>query len=591
MNQPGKWWLGLVPLIVLWIFANVSKTPIVEADLRVRALIAAQRGSGNLLDKPSVAVAGRDVTLAGSAFTPQAQASGVAAAESAFGVRLVDSKIQQIPEKKPYELSVARVNGQIVVRGSAPLPAVKTKLIDTVRAAYRGAKVVDEITYASGAPAGLESLVAFGVGVVSKLRDGSFSLSDSALSLSGVAATSEIYLNSLTDLRQLPRGGTLAKVEILPPEIKPYICNATSYGRSLALTGLAPKLEIRELILARAASLFGGAGNRRMELARGAPAGDYAALVIFALSELARLSEGKVEIVDGVLSLSGIGKVNVTAATIEAELKAGLPSGFKLGKIDITDGAIAPYGFTASKQDGTLVLSGHIPDDKIRGEINDIVAKKYFDTKIDDRLAIGRGAPDGFGAAVSAIVTGMARLAAGTASLSDRRVSLRGEAFYQKAIEPILAAMRSGLPAGFQQDTTNVAVKDAGPPLDNAACQPALQGILSRGRILFETGSTNIDSDSAAILDTLVSVTNRCANAAVEIGGHTDSVGSDEANMNLSKRRADAVHAYLVEAGVDAARLSTEGYGESKPVASNDSEDGRAQNRRIEFLVKQEPRP
>ncbi len=591
MNQPGKWWLGLVPLIVLWIFANVFKTETIESDLRVRTTVASQRGSGNLIDKATVTAAGRDITISGSAFTPQAQTSAVTAAESVSGVRLVDSRIQQIPEQKPYGLSVARVGGQMVVRGNAPLPSVRAKLIEIVKAAYPGVPVADEIVYASGAPAGLEAFLEFGVGVVSKLGEGAFSLSDTALSLSGVAANSEIYLNSLTDLRQLPRGGTLAKVEILPPEVKPYVLNATSDGRSLSLTGLAPSTEARDTILARAASIFGGAGNRRMEIARGAPAGDYLALVVFTLTELARLNEGAASITDGVLSLKGVGKVNITAATIGAELKAGLPSGFSLGQIEITDGAIAPFGFNAEKKDGTLVLSGHIPDDKVRADIKEIVAKKYFDTKVEDRLAVGRGAPEGFGAAVSAIVTGMSRLASGTANLSDRRVAIKGEAFYQKAIEPILAAIRSGLPGGFQQDTANVVVKDPGPPLEPAACQPAFEGILNKGRILFETGSTKIDTDSAAILDTLVSVANRCQNAAVEIGGHTDSVGSDEANMSLSKRRADSVQAYLVEAGVEPTRLSSEGYGEARPVASNDTEEGRAQNRRIEFVVKQEPRP
>ena len=71
----------------------------------------------------------------------------------------------------------------------------------------------------------------------------------------------------------------------------------------------------------------------------------------------------------------------------------------------------------------------------------------------------------------------------------------------------------------------------------------------------------------------------------VSVEGHTDAMGSDAYNQALSERRAQAVKRYLVSAGVDASRLETMGYGESQPVASNDTEDGRAMNRRVELNV------
>jgi outer membrane protein OmpA-like peptidoglycan-associated protein len=71
----------------------------------------------------------------------------------------------------------------------------------------------------------------------------------------------------------------------------------------------------------------------------------------------------------------------------------------------------------------------------------------------------------------------------------------------------------------------------------------------------------------------------------VEVGGHTDSVGSEAYNQGLSERRADAVRDYLMSKGVKASRLTARGYGESRPVASNDTEEGRAENRRVELVV------
>jgi len=75
----------------------------------------------------------------------------------------------------------------------------------------------------------------------------------------------------------------------------------------------------------------------------------------------------------------------------------------------------------------------------------------------------------------------------------------------------------------------------------------------------------------------------------VEIQGHTDSIGSAAYNLNLSQRRADSVRSYLVDKGVSAAALTAKGYGKTQPIASNDTAEGRAQNRRVAFAVTNAP--
>lgn len=71
----------------------------------------------------------------------------------------------------------------------------------------------------------------------------------------------------------------------------------------------------------------------------------------------------------------------------------------------------------------------------------------------------------------------------------------------------------------------------------------------------------------------------------VEVGGHTDNVGSDEANLKLSHDRAKSVRDYMVKAGIASERLQAKGYGETQPVADNETEDGRKANRRTEFVI------
>jgi OOP family OmpA-OmpF porin len=106
--------------------------------------------------------------------------------------------------------------------------------------------------------------------------------------------------------------------------------------------------------------------------------------------------------------------------------------------------------------------------------------------------------------------------------------------------------------------------------------------IVLRG-VNFAFDSAEIDTSSAVVLDVVAETLNGCPNVAVRVEGHTDSIGTDAYNQGLSQRRAESVRNYLIGRGVSASRLSAVGYGESQPVASNDTDEGRALNRRVEL--------
>jgi len=120
------------------------------------------------------------------------------------------------------------------------------------------------------------------------------------------------------------------------------------------------------------------------------------------------------------------------------------------------------------------------------------------------------------------------------------------------------------------------------PPPPPAPAPEVKQKIVLRG-VNFDFDRAEIRDDAAAILDEAARILGENDGVNVSVEGHTDSVGADSYNQSLSERRAGAVQDYLVGAGVGADRLSTKGMGESDPVASNDTGDGRAQNRRVEL--------
>ncbi len=121
------------------------------------------------------------------------------------------------------------------------------------------------------------------------------------------------------------------------------------------------------------------------------------------------------------------------------------------------------------------------------------------------------------------------------------------------------------------------------------ACQSKLDARMKEKKILFAFNTAEIQAASYTLLDQIIDVLNQCNEVVMKnkltIAGHTDSLGDDAYNLALSQRRADAVKAYIVNAVTDVGLIGSVGYGENQPVESNDTDDGRTQNRRIEFKL------
>lgn len=105
------------------------------------------------------------------------------------------------------------------------------------------------------------------------------------------------------------------------------------------------------------------------------------------------------------------------------------------------------------------------------------------------------------------------------------------------------------------------------------------------GNITFKTGSPDLNADFFRVLDSVGLVVDEYKKTLVVIAGHTDNVGSDQSNQSLSQSRAEAVGRYMSGKGVATERMVITGYGESRPVTSNDSDSGRSQNRRVEITL------
>lgn len=369
----------------------------------------------------------------------------------------------------------------------------------------------------------------------------------------------------------------------LVPEAKPFVWSAERDVVRVTLGGSAPLPASKGRLLEAARGGLGGVEVvDQMNLSRGAPPHfENAALLL--LDQIGKLKDGKLTISDTKIGLSGMARDLGGREAIAAALK-NLPEGFSVATNEIK---APPYIFEAYKDPVavTLTLSGYVPDNNAHAAIAAAAGRKFFSEKVVDNLKASIGAPGGFSSAVVPALGALSRLSTGTLVVSDRQVKLSGDAFYDAAAAQIRAGLNKDFPQGWQVKG-DISVKPAAAPVDGTVCQQLFSDLLAKGKIRFESLRATIDPDSAGLLDRLIETAMRCPTTNIEIAGHTDGDGEDAFNQALSEKRAQAVADYLVKAGLPASRFTATGYGSTQPVAGNDTDEGKAQNRRIEFVVR-----
>ncbi len=369
----------------------------------------------------------------------------------------------------------------------------------------------------------------------------------------------------------------------LIPEAKPFVWSIERDVVRVTLSGNAPLPAIKaRLAEAARAALKGTEISDRMTLARGASSKfDNAALLL--IDQVGKLKDGKITLSDNNVTLTGMAREIGNREAIQAALK-NLPEGFSVKENAIK---APPYVFQATKDPvaNTVTLAGYVPDNNVHAAIVAAVGRKFFSEKLVDNLKASVGAPQGFQNAVVAALGALSRVSTGSLVISDREAKLSGDALYAVAADQIRGGIGGELPQGWTAKA-EVSVKPVASAVDPTVCQQLFFELLAKAKIRFDSGRATIDKDSMGLLDKLIETALRCPNANIEVAGHTDTDGDNNNNMALSEKRAQAVADYLIKAGLPPDRLKAVGYGSSQPVAANDTDEGKAKNRRIDFVVK-----
>ncbi|MEM8870408.1 MAG: OmpA family protein [Pseudomonadota bacterium] len=376
------------------------------------------------------------------------------------------------------------------------------------------------------------------------------------------------------------------------PIIAPFAYRAILDGSKLAVAACA--LTRVEGAAALADVISGAAEGCVVGL--GAPSDDWDEVVVRGLKSLQRLGGGTLDIRSTDIALTAqVGSDPTVFADVLADLSRAQPRMYSVsGSIppDLSKKpqavVIEPPRFTAVRtDDGAVRIRGDLPGARLQTAAQSFAQSKFgFDTVVNETTARA-DLPAGWSGQVIAGLEGLAMLNRGQLEVTEAAITLTGTTPNLRVRQEVRDTLADGLPSemaivlNLWEEQALVVPSQTRVPATLCAEQIAV--LLEGGQIVFPPSETQIDEGSLPIVDRIAEILNHCPGARFEIAGHTDSQGRESSNMALSQDRADAVLSALMERGVDTVFLSARGYGESNPIAPNDSDAGRAQNRRISF--------
>ena len=468
---------------------------------------------------------------------------------------------------------------------------------------------------------------------LAQLKNGEVTLSDRSVNIAGEASDQPTAVKAVEALRQAAKDYKVTEAitypKPAPAPVSPYIIKIENTGSSIDVTGHVPNDAARGQLMSAIRARFPNLNVRdALELASGEPA-SWLSCADAGLNELARLDKGGFTITDTKLALAGTTRDEALVEKIPGELRTTANRSCETSAEITYDAPPEPELVWRAAYDGksTLVIEGDVIDARTRAALVQAATRYFPNAQIQDRMRIVANRSVKWPVAAELGLKMLSLLRQGEAVLSHLELLVRGEAKDAAVQTTVREQITRGIPKGYaardlidvrsdsmiwaEQEAKRKAAEQAAKEKADAeaaakqrseaaakltvekqkrkeeasTCQRMMREVATSGTIMFDWASANLNSSSRPTLDKLAEVARACPTAKIEIEGHTDAEGTPERNKNLSERRARAVYDYLAKVGVGSERLSAVGYGETQPIAPNDTAANRAKNRRIEFTV------
>ena len=438
--------------------------------------------------------------------------------------------------------------------------------------------------------------LAFGLEALQRLERSKISVTATRVEVTAISDSDGQKRRLESDLRARTPDGVEVVLDISAPRpvITPFTLRFVVDADGARFDSCSADTPRAQAQILAAATASGMTGRAICTIGLGTPTPRWAEAVVLAIRAVAELGSASVTFSDADVTLLAGSTVSQAAFDkVVGELETSLPDAFSLtSTLEKAEAAQqGPAEFTATLTEaGRVELRGRLTDEMQRQAV-DAFARAAFEgaevltaTRLDETL------PDGWPVRVFAGLEALAELDYGNLRVQADLVEVTGVTGSVESRGRITQILSGKLGQG-QTFRVNVRYDEALDPIASLPspeeCAAEVNGVIARTKITFTPASAELAAGARPVLDELATILADCPPMLMEIAGHTDSQGSEGGNLALSQARAEAVLLALQGRRVDISGMTAVGYGETLPIADNETEEGREANRRIEFVLKE----
>jgi len=512
--------------------------------------------------------------------------------------RIVDNTDAEVAKEiapPEFSLQVLRNDEGISLIGLVPDGTDRKGLLASLTALAGADSVTDMLESAKyPAPQGWSSAYEFGIATLRELPRAKVSISPGRVAVEAIADSPEekAQIEAKLNRRRPTEVRLSAQISAPRPVITPFTLRFLIDAQGARFDACSADTERASGRIMAAARKAGAKGDLECAVGMGVPSPQWVDAVEMALAAMAQLGGGTVTFSDADIALVAADAVDQTTYDrVVGELESNLPEVFSLKaeRAKRVEARPQVQEFSALlREDGQVELRGRVSSARTREALENLARSEFGASAVYGATLIDQSLPTGWPVRTLAALEALHLLHHGSVTVTPDLVRLSGVTGDRRASDKVarLFARRLGEEAAIELSVKYDKRLDPVLSLpDGPECVSRLNAVLAKDKISFEPSSAKIAAEDSAQLDALAKAMTQCQDFRMEVAGHTDSQGSEEGNLRLSQSRAAAVLSALRERRVLTGNLVAKGYGESQPIADNDTDRGREANRRIEFVL------
>lgn len=500
-----------------------------------------------------------------------------------------------------FSIEILRNEDEVSLIGLIPTGADRADLLQRLSRISNDDEIADLLESADyDIPDGWDNAVDFGLEALEALPRSKISIDALRVTITAMAESEERKLKVEARLKREVPSGLRVSFDISSPRpvITPFTLRFLQDEAGPRFDTCSAHTEEGRSKIVGAARKAGIEGDLDCRIGLGVPSPNWADAAALSIAAIAELKGGSVTFSDADVTLiSPPGTDQREFDRIVGALENSLPDVFALHAVltpDPSDPSQGPAEFVATlSPEGLVQLNGRLNDEIVAQTAESFAIARFGSATVSNRARTDEALPGDWPLRVLSGLEALSLLSNGSARVTAEDITVTGNTGSKSARSDISKLLSDKLGEGsrFSVEVTYLEKLDpVASMLTPDECEAKIAEILKVRKITFEPGSDTVDATSLGTLDEISEVLGNCTELRMEIAGHTDSQGRETMNEALSKSRALAVLNALRDRRVATSSFTAEGYGETKPIASNDTEEGREANRRIEItLVRPEP--